>query len=234
MTDFTFEAKTRKEKAKAIRMAGFIPGIIYGKDFENTSLSLEKVSFEKLFREAGSSNLIDMKIDGKKSVKALVHDVQYHPVTDDIQHVDFVKIDMKQKIRTEIPINYTGKSPLIDEEDGSFISHKDTVEVECLPSDLISEIEVDASQIKEFSQNLTVSDITVPKTIEILDDPEEVIALVQPPRSEEELEALEEEVVEDVDSIEVEKVKDEEEEGEEGEEKEEGEAKEEPAEKPEK
>ena len=216
MTEFTFKALKREEKVNQTRKNGNIPAIIYGKNYDNVKLALEEIAFNRLYREAGTSNLIDLDIDGHK-VKALISDVQIDPVTGHFVHIDFQKIDMKEKIRTEVPIEVVGETVLVVEQEGSLIINKDAVEVECLPADLVDHIDIDVSVLTEFDQNIKVADLRVPAGIEILDDLEEVIALVQPPRSEEELEALDEEIVEDVESIEVENAGEVPAEGEEGE-----------------
>lgn len=226
MTDYSFEAKERKEELSKIREEGYIPAVVYGKGFENKNLMVDKVLFARLYKEAGGSNIVNLTIDNKNTEKVLIHDVQIDPVTDDILHIDFYKINMKQKIKAGIPLEYTGESVLVVEQEGSFISNKNEVEVECFPTDLVDHIDVDISALTDFEQNLKVADIKAPSGIEILDDPEEVIALVQPPRSEEELEALDEEVVEDIESVEVEEKGKEDEEGAEGAEAEESKEKE--------
>lgn len=203
MTDFKFKATKREKSAKELRRNGLIPAVIYGKKFENQSIEVDAKEFTHLYREAGSSNLVDLNIDGK-TVKTLIHEIQRNPLNNNISHIDFLKIDMKEKIRTEIPLEFVGETVLVIDQEGSLITSKDAVEVECLPSDLVDHINVDISVLTDFDMNIKVEDLKVPAGMEILDDPEEVIALVQPPRSEEELEALDEDVVEDVEAIEVE------------------------------
>lgn len=203
MTDFKFKAEKRDEKVKETRKAGLIPAILYGKNFDNVNLSLNKFDFAKLYKEAGSSNLIDLSFDDQ-NIKTLIHDVQIDPIKENIVHVDFYKVDMKQKITTEVPLEFVGETVLVVEQEGSFIASKDSLEVECLPTDLVDHIDVDISHLTDFEQNIKVSDIKIPAGIEILNDPEEIVALVQPPRSEEELAELEKEVVEDVEAVEVE------------------------------
>lgn len=220
MTDFKFKADKRNQKAAPLRRSGLIPAIIYGKKYENTPLQVDLKDFTHLYREAGSSNLVDLNIDGK-SVKSLIHEVQRHPMSNVITHVDFLKVDMKEKLKTEIPLEFVGETTLVIDQEGSLITSKDAVEVECLPADLVDHINVDISVLTDFDMNIKVEDLRVPEGIEILDDPEEVIALVQPPRSEEELAELDEAVVEDVEAVEVENAGEAPAEGEEGEAKEE-------------
>lgn len=203
--EYDLQASSRTEqKAKHIRGEQKIPAVIYGKGLDTQSIAIDKLVFNKVFDEAGESALINLKIDDESKVKVLVHDIQVHPVTGDIIHVDFYKVNMKEKIRTAIPIVEVGEAPAVTELEGALITNKDEVEVECLPADLIPEIEVDISVLVTFEDVVKVSDLKVPAGIEILDDQDEVIFLIQPPRSEEEMAELEEEVKEDVESVEVE------------------------------
>ena len=203
MTDFRFDATARKEKARVVRNAGMIPAVIYGKGFDNLNVSLEEIGFKRIYKEAGTSNLIDLNVD-KNPIKVLVQETQIDPVSGDVVHVDFYKVDMTKKITTEIPIEFIGTSPLVIEEEGSQIINRDNLEIECLPADLVDHIEVDVSGITDFEKNIKVSEVKVPDTLTVLSDKDEIVVSFQPPRSEEELEALDEEIVEDVDSIEVE------------------------------
>ena len=202
MTNFSFQTEKIDASAKKIRKQGKIPAILYGKKFANIKLAVEQITFNRLFKDAGSSNLIDLNV-GDGSVKVLIHEVQLHPLNGRIMHIDFLKIDMKEKIKTEVPLEIVGETALVIEQEGSLISNKDTVEVECLPNDLVDHIKVDVSVLTDFEQNIKVSDLKAPQGIEILDDPEEVVVSVQPPRSDEELESLNEAVVEDVEKVEV-------------------------------
>lgn len=216
MTDFKVIADKREKRTKELRNNHKIPAVVYGKNFNNINVALDEIAFNRTYKDAGSSNLIDLEY-GAEPVKVLVQDAQLDPISGKIIHVDFLKIDMKEKIKTEIPLEIVGETPLIIEQEGSLITNKDAVQVECLPNDLVDHIRVDISVLTDFDQNIKISDIQAPHGVEILDDPEEVVVLVQPPRSDEELEALEEEVVEDVEGVEVEeKGKEEVVEGEEG------------------
>jgi large subunit ribosomal protein L25 len=216
MTDYKINAKIRTEKAGLTRQSGFIPAVIYGSEYENENISLEKISFLRLYKEAGTSNLIELAIDDKAPVKTLVHDIQYDPLTSDIIHIDFFKVNMKEKIHAEIPLKFIGDSVAVIEREGTLITPKTSIEVECLPADLIPELEVDISILDDFEKDIRISDLKVPAGIEIQDDPEEVIAHVEEPRSDEELAELEEEVKEDVEAVEVEHAGEAPAEGEEG------------------
>lgn len=192
---FNLSAKKREitgKKVKQLRQKGLIPAVLYGRNIKPESISIEKIKFIKIFNEAGTSSLIDLKIDSDKSFKVLSHEPQRDPVTGDPIHVDFYRVRMDEKIRTEIPLNFTGESEAVKQLEGNLVTNKDAIEVECLPTDLISKIEVDISSLKTFEDTIKISDLKLPDSIEILHDQDEIIALVEEPRSEEELAELEE------------------------------------------
>ena len=194
METIKLKAKLREEvgrKAKQLREAGFIPAVLYGHGTENLNLTFTKSEFEKVFKEAGSSTIVSLDIDGQEPVKTLIFDTQFDPVTDKIIHADLYKVNMKEEIRTEIPLAFIGESPAVRDLEGNMITNKDAVEVKCLPDKLVSEIEVDISKLKTFDDIIKISDLVIPEGIELLADPEEVIVQVTAPRSEEELEDIE-------------------------------------------
>ena len=109
---------------------------------------------------------------------------------------------MTEKIRTEIPIKLEGDSKAVIELEGNLIQNRGALEIECLPADLIPEIVTDIESLKTFDDKILVSDLKVPENITVLNNPEDVVAQVTPPRSEEELEELEEKVEENVEEVE--------------------------------
>jgi len=223
--------KKRGEKGrqtKQLRRDEKIPGVVYGHDFENKNITVDYHDFTDLFEEAGESSLIDLVIDKSKPIKVIIQDIQLDPVSNKIIHIDFHTVKMTEKITTEIDLNFVGESPAVKEQGGVLVRNMDKVEVECLPGDLVQEIKVDLSPLKTFEDIIYIRDLDVPEKITLLEKEDEVVAKVQEPRSEEELEALEEEVEEKVE--EVEGVAEEgEEEGEEAEEKAEEDKKEAPS-----
>ncbi len=145
-----------------------------------------------------------MEIPGEKDIKALIREIQRHPVSDDIIHVDLYKVDMTQEIETEIPLEFIGVSPAVEELEGNLITNKDAIKVRCLPNKLVSELQVDISTLKTFEDLVHISDIVIPEGIEVLDDPEEVVVQVTPPRSEEELAEMEAEAAADTEKTQIE------------------------------
>jgi len=197
-----------------------IPAVIYGSGIESRSLSVPFSAFRKVFHEAGSSSLVDVKIDGGASVKAVIKDVQFHPLSMEPVHIDFHQVKMDEKMTAEIPLAVTGESEAVKVLGGTLMTPVESVEVECLPTDLPHEIVVDISLLKTFDDTITVADLKVGPGVKVLDDPENLVAAVEAPLSEEELAKMEESQVGDVEAVKAEG--EEKKEGEEGEGKEEG------------
>jgi len=200
MKQISLDAKSRKitgKKVKSLREKGLIPAVIYGHGANPLSLEINSTDFIKTYQEAGTSTLVDLKIDNDSPVKVLTHEPQLNPVNSRPIHVDFYRVRMDEKIKTEIPLEFIGESDAVQSEDGTLVTNRDNIEIECLPNDLIPNYQIDISRLKTFNDQITVSDIKLPETIEILTEKEDVIAFVEPPRSEEELAELEESAAEE-------------------------------------
>jgi len=196
MEQITLKAAPREilgKKVKVLRGKGQIPAVLYGRNFKSIPLLFDKTEFEKVFSQSGSSTIVNLTIIGQAPLKILIHEPQKDPVTDQILHVDFYKVDMTKEIHTEIPLKFIGTAPAVEELEGNLITNKDALEVECLPDKLVSEIEVNISSLKTFEDLIKVSDLKIPAGIKVLAEPEDIIAQVTPPRSEEELEEMEKE-----------------------------------------
>jgi len=196
--------KLKGKKVKNLRREGQIPAILYGKNFISLPLTLSQKEFIEVGSEAGEATIINLDIAGKEKEKVLIRYIQRDPVTDDLVHVDFYKVDMKQEIQTEIPLEFTGTAPAVEELEGNLITNKDSVKVECLPDKLVSKIEVEIAVLKTFDDLIHVSDLKIPEAIKVLDEPEDVVAQVTPPRSEEELQALETEATAETEKTQIE------------------------------
>lgn len=182
------------KKLATNRKDGQLPGILYGNKKDNQPIMLNARDFEKVFDEAGQSTLVELKLDGGAEESVLIQDVNIDPVTGNPVHVDLYRVDMNKTIRTEVPLHFVGEAPAVFQDEGSLLKNIEEVEVETLPAKLPAHIEVDISGLDDFSKSIHVSDLKVPEGVEVLVDGEEMVCKVEPPRSEEEIAALEEEV----------------------------------------
>lgn len=188
------------KEVKTLRRDGGTPAVIYGGDRKPMALTVDSHDFELLYRKAGGNTIVAIDIehlDGTKEKKnVLVHQVDIHPVTSKILHADLIQIKMDEIITTTIPLKFVGDSLAVIDQGGSLLTPLTGVEVECLPANLPHEIEVDLAQLVDFEAVMHVSDLVVGEGVTVLTDPESVIAHVEAPRSDEELEELEEAVTE--------------------------------------
>ncbi|MCE9643409.1 MAG: 50S ribosomal protein L25 [Candidatus Andersenbacteria bacterium] len=199
---FTIAAQSRDSHIGELRRAGNVPAVLYGHGIEAQSISIEMREFMKLLPKAGYTTIINLKLDDKKEHPVFIRDVQFHPVKSTVMHVDFYQVRMDEKVTAKVPLKFVGEAPAVKDMAGTLVRSMDELEVEALPIDLPHELEVDISTIKDFDTQLHVSNIILPKGVVALAEADEVIALVQPPRSEAEMDSLSEEVKEDVEAVE--------------------------------
>ena len=181
-------------RAKKLRDRGYVPAIVYGSQVEATPIQVESKTLHKVLTKAGGNTLIALQIGKKKPILTLAREIQRDIIRHNILHVDFYRVVMTEKISAEIPLVLSGKAPAL-EEGGILVHGLNTVEVQCLPADLPSALEVDLSSLVEFNDLVTVANLQVPSSVAILSDPDSVIARIEAPRIvEEEVEVPEEEI----------------------------------------
>lgn len=204
--------QTGTKNLKALRDKGYIPAVVYGKKEESTPVKLSLRDFQKTFKEAGESAIIQLKGVSNEDLDVLIHDVDFEPVKGTPRHVDFYAIERGKKLTVSVPLEFVGTAPAVKELGGILVKVMHELEIEVLPRDLPQNIEVDVSSIVDFETSLHVGDLTLPEGVTATADPEEVIASA----NEAVEEVFEEPEVVDMDAIEVEE-KGKGEEGEEGE-----------------
>jgi large subunit ribosomal protein L25 len=163
--------------------AQYILGVLYGQGIENQNLKIKRLDMEKTLSLAGESSLIDLEIDGQ-IVKVLIKDTQFEPIKNRLRHVDFYQVNMSKKVKAEVPLHFFGEAKAIKELGGMLIKNIHELEVECLPSDLVAHIDIDLAFFDEMPKSLKLSDVVLPKGIELDADSEEVIAMVVEPIAE--------------------------------------------------
>lgn len=200
----SINAEKREEKGsklKDLRKNKIVPAIIYGKEVGNIPIKLEEKKFKEIYKEAGESTIIKLKIDKddkEKEYPVLIREVQKHPLTDEILHVDFYQVPMDKEIEVMAPLEFKGISPAEKELGAIIVKNIHEVEIKALPQNLIHSIEVDISSLKNIDDEVKIKDLKIPEGVKIIADPEEIVAIAVPPKEEkiEEAEATAPEEVE--------------------------------------
>lgn len=180
------------KKVGVLRNEGLVPAVVYGHGTDAASLSVGMRSLTKVFDEAGSNKIVSLSVDDGKPMNVMIHDVQKDPRSGVITHADFYKVKMNEKIKAEVPLVIVGESTAVYKLEGSLIQSLSVVEVEALPANLPESIEVDISGLDDFESSIHVSDLAIPANVELLTDTSELIAKVEPPRTDQEMDELDE------------------------------------------
>ncbi len=177
------------KKTASLRAQGMTPAVVYGHGVESQAVAVDSRLLNKVYAQAGGNKILGLKIGEGKMKNGLIHDVQMNVRTGAVQHADFFIVSMDEKIKTEIPLHFVGESTAVYQLEGTLVRPLETIEVEALPGDLPESFEVDISVLEDFDATITVADLKIPENVEILSLSEELIARVERPISEEELEA---------------------------------------------
>lgn len=197
------------KKVKRLRKQGILPVHMYGNGIDSQSLQAEAGELRRILPRVGSNIPVSVAVDGSDEENiCFVREVQRHPVTEALLHVDFIRVDITQTISAEVPITLIGSAPAT-QQGGTLLQPLTSLLVEALPMNIPASVEADVSGLDDFEKSIVVSDIAVADNVTVLTDSDEFVARVTPPRVETDSFDLEDE--EDLEGIE----------GEEGEETEE-------------
>lgn len=206
----------RGKKVKTLRRQGLVPGVLYGHRNEPMLLQMKAPELSRVLARTGGNRLITLTVGGSKDTHmALAREVQRDVITGNPLHVDFYEVTMTEKIRVEVPIVLVGESPAVERGDGMLLHMLDSIEIECLPGDLLNTIQVDVSALDEVDQAIYIRDLKVPPSVTFLSDSDEMIVKVEYAKAEEEEEEVLEEIPAEVEVISERKAEEEEEVGEE-------------------
>ncbi|HSR89432.1 MAG TPA: 50S ribosomal protein L25 [Candidatus Udaeobacter sp.] len=189
---FKIVAATRTEKGEKIRTKTALPAVVYGMGGPAASVTLNYEDFAKLYEQAGEASLIDLFLGDKADGKVLIQDIAYDPVSDRMVHVDLRRIDMNKEMTATVELRFTGESPVIKAQGGTLMRNLESVEVKCLPKDLVSHIDVDLNVLNTFDDVIKIKNLTVPAGITITSPhAEDLVAKATAALTEEEIKAME-------------------------------------------
>ena len=172
------------KKVKQLRRQGILPVHIYGKGIDSLSLQGVTGELRRLLLQIGTNIPVSIQVEGSEGENiCFVRDVQRHPVTEDLLHIDFIRVDVTQTISAEVPITLMGTAPAT-QRGGTLLQPLTSLLVEALPRDIPVSVEADVSGLDDFEKSIVVSDIPIAANVTVLTDQDEFVARVIPPRVE--------------------------------------------------
>ena len=173
------------KKVRQLRRQGLIPVHLYGAEIEPQNLQVDDRTLNRLLPQVGSNVPVSIEYEGRDGDNiCFVREVQRHPVSDEVIHVDFLRVDVSQVTTAEVPIVTVGSSLAVSDMAGTLLLNLQTLLIEALPMNMPAEIPVDISGLEDFEASLLVQDLQVPGNVTVLNDPEDFVARVAPPRLE--------------------------------------------------
>ena len=167
--------------ARRTRLQNKVPAVVYHSGIEATPLSVDKISLNKALRTG--QMIFEVNVEDKNQF-VLVKEIQYHPVTDEIIHIDFQKVKEDEKISLEVAIRSTGEAQGV-KLGGLLVQMLNSVTVKCRPAEIPEFLEIDVTDM-EMSTNLFVKDITLPNDVEMITAQDIAVVSVQEPKQESE------------------------------------------------
>jgi len=180
MKTLQLEANKRTNIGKTVknlRKEGVVPGTVYGKTTEAITVQVNIEKFTHTYRQAGETGVISLSIDGENH-PVLVKNVQIDPVSGNVLHIEFHQVNLKEKIKANIPLLITGESLAIKEKTGTLLQLLNEVEVEALPTDLPEHIEVDITSLANVNDHMLVKDLSIPEKVELMTDPDIMVVKI--------------------------------------------------------
>lgn len=173
------------KQLRALRRAGKLPAVIYGRHTAPISISLDSHSASLALGRLTSSSLVTIELDGTQ-YPTLVREKQRDYIKNRLLHVDFMAVSLDEMIRTYVSVHLIGVSTAVKDYNAVLVKNLEQLEVECLPTELPERIDVDISVMRRPGEGVRVRDVNVPDSIRILNDPDTMVAVATFAKVEEE------------------------------------------------
>jgi large subunit ribosomal protein L25 len=164
------------KQVNALRRQGWLPGVIYGHKMEATPIQMDAHNANMVIPKLTSSSVVTIDLEGKQ-IMALVRERQKNYLKGVLSHVDFQAVSMTEKIRTMVSVHVHGVAPAIKDYNAVIVNNMTELEVEALPQYLPERIELDLSGLTEIGSAIHVRDVVLPKEVEVLSNPDDVIVI---------------------------------------------------------
>ena len=160
------EAKPRtaagKQVSKQLRISGLVPAVVYGSEIDSVKCSVDERAFRDLIQDFGRNAIVSLKVEGDQDYETIVKDIQRHPVSWDVLHIDFHRISMTKQLVVDVQIHAEGTPAGVRNDSGILEQMLHQVEVECLPGNIPEKFEIDISNLN-IGDSIHVSDLSFPE-----------------------------------------------------------------------
>ena len=176
MLSLAVKARDSKESTENLRQKGQVPAVFYGPKEQATPISIDEKVFDKVWREAGETTIVNLTGIGEEK-QTLIHDVQFHPVTDKPLHADFYVLEKGKKVTIKVPLEFEGQAPA--EKAGHIVVKAlHEVEIEVAPAELPHHLLVNLSLLVNVGDHITASQITLPPSAELKTSSDEIVVSI--------------------------------------------------------
>ena len=178
----TYAAEPRTTLGKsvaALRRKGTLPANIYGRGVDSTAVQIATRDAQSLLKAHGINGLVNLQVAGEATPRTVVvRSTQRHPVNQQLQHLDFLQVDLNRKMQAHIPVVVTGEAPAVHVYQGILLTGADSIQVEALPADIPESIEVSIESLRRPESVITVGSLKLPASVRVLTDPDTMIARI--------------------------------------------------------
>ena len=164
------------KQTKKLRREGILPGNIFGKNIKSTSVQVLLKEFSPIYKEVGSTGLVDLELDGK-IIPILIQDLQTD-YKNNVLHANFYQVNLKEKVKSAIPLEMVGEAKAVTEKIGLLMNIISEIEVEALPEDLPEHIQVNIEHLSLVGDQITIADLKIPVGVDVLTDPTQIVSKI--------------------------------------------------------
>ncbi len=193
MEDLQLKATHRNvlgKKTRFLRRQGITPTHLYGHNVKSLTLQCDTGELLSLIAHAGKTRLLNLEVDGEKPKSVFVREVQRDAITMELIHVDFLEVKRTEKISVDVPIVLVGEAPAMKFKGRMIVHGINSLSIECLPSNVPPQIEIDITQLEEVEQAVHVKDIILDPEITVHADPEQLVVKISEVAVKEEVEEV--------------------------------------------
>ena len=167
------------KKTRFLRRQGITPAHLFGHNIKSVALQCDTAELQSIISRAGMTKLVTLEIEGNKRPRTVfIREIQKNHITGELLHVDFYQVKKTEKIKVDVPIVLFGEAPAMKEKDRLLTHGISSLSIECLPTEVPPQIQVDLSPLEELEQAIYVRDIPLSSDVTLITDPDQLIAKV--------------------------------------------------------